>query len=331
MFSSIKGQEAVGRLFKGLIEKKRLAHSYLFIGPDGVGKFLFARTLARVLLCEKGCGCNSCKACKQVEHLTHPALMVIEVPEGKKNIPIENVRELEREIALKPFIPLKRDESMGNHKIFIINNADLLSEDAAHALLKTLEEPPPHSLLILVSARPERLPVTVRSRCHYVRFHPLPREMLVSIFRKQLNLAENDARVLGMVSDGSVGTGVKLFEGAFLRQGDKLAEGLLRGSGAVIEEVLRFARQGNNPIEEVRQRIILQFKMLAFFLRDALFIRHQAAEYLINPDKISLAELIKNRLSTRELEKRIDNLLRAEQYLKMNLNINVVVANALLN
>ncbi len=159
--------------------KGRLAHTWLFSGPPGVGKKRAALTLARCLLCTAHAeadleACGICHGCIQAAARSHPDLVVVELPEGKREHPLESFIGAPDErgraglchaLSLKPM--------MGRRKIAVIDDADALNVEGANALLKTLEEPPPESLLILVAANPDALPSTIRSRCQVLRFNPL--------------------------------------------------------------------------------------------------------------------------------------------------------------
>src|SRR4051812_16934528 len=142
----VRGHEAIVRSFDAAWRKGRLGHAYLFVGPAGVGKHTLARELARALLCEtRGdslAACGACGSCKLVDANTHPDLTLAARPEEKLELPIERIRELIEHLSLKP--------ARGGRKVAILDDADDLNEESANAFLKTLEEPPPGSLLILI-------------------------------------------------------------------------------------------------------------------------------------------------------------------------------------
>ena len=148
----------------------RLGHAYLFHGEDAIGKRLTAVHLAQALNCEHPPAsdaldaCGACRSCTQIAGRTHPDFLLIEPDREMANpqIKIEQIRELEEQIVYQPLV--------GAKKIFLIDDADRMTIGAANALLKTLEEPPAHSLLLLISSRPSALPATVRSRCQAIRF-----------------------------------------------------------------------------------------------------------------------------------------------------------------
>ena len=166
--------------FAGRSARGRLASSFLFAGPAGIGKRTFALKLAQAMLCqtrpeEALDPCGTCPSCAQVAAGTHPDLDVVAKPDDKSFIPLELLigeREHRRReglchnIGLKPFL--------GGRKIAVIDDADYLNAEGANALLKTLEEPPPRSVLILIGTTPAKQLPTIRSRCQLIRFRPLP-------------------------------------------------------------------------------------------------------------------------------------------------------------
>src|SRR5581483_1605432 len=156
--------------FTRVARRHRLAHAYLFVGPAGVGKRMFAEELAKALLCEQNdsnaadfilAACDRCDACLQVEARTHPDFFLVARPEEKNEIPVESMRALCGSFGLKP--------ARGKGKIAILDDADDLNEESANCFLKTLEEPPPRSIFFLIGTSVERQMATVVSRCQVVR------------------------------------------------------------------------------------------------------------------------------------------------------------------
>ncbi len=182
MWQNIVGHDRVLQQFRTALARGRLASTFLFVGPPGVGKRTFALKLAQALLCDTRPEaaldpCGKCAACRQVEALAHPDVHLVQRPADASNLPLElfigddehrNRAGLCYELSLKPF--------SGKRRIGIIDDADLLalgSRESANSLLKTLEEPPPKSVLILIGTSQQRQLPTIRSRCQIVRFDPL--------------------------------------------------------------------------------------------------------------------------------------------------------------
>jgi DNA polymerase-3 subunit delta' len=207
----ILGHDAVVERFRRALHRGRLASSFLFIGPEGIGKRLFAHKLAQALLCqarpeEALDPCEECPACRQVLAAAHPDFEVVVKPADKSFIPVElligdkehRMREgLCRNLSLRPF--------MGGRRIAVIDDADFFNAEGANCLLKTLEEPPPRSVLILIGTSPARQLPTIRSRCQLIRFEPLPAEIVAELLVARGIVADAaQARRLAQSSEGSL-------------------------------------------------------------------------------------------------------------------------------
>src|SRR5262249_29498504 len=151
--------------FRRAVARGRLAHAYLFTGPVGVGKRLFAVELAKALLCDNTTegglqACDRCPSCVQVEAGTRPEFFSAVRPPEALEFPIDLMRELCQSFALK--------SARGRGKVILLDNADDLNEEAANCFLKTLEEPPPRSVLTLIGSTPDRQLQTIVSRCQVI-------------------------------------------------------------------------------------------------------------------------------------------------------------------
>lgn len=170
-FVNIIGNENIKGLLKSSIKTNNLVHSYMFVGPDGIGKKLFAEVFSRMVLCEnQEDSCNTCSSCIRFNSNNHPDFMVVD-SEDRKSIKIGQIRLLQEKIAEKPIV--------SNKKVYIINNADLINVEAQNCLLKTLEEPPEYAVLILVLSNESKLLNTIKSRCTKIAFNKLTDDELL--------------------------------------------------------------------------------------------------------------------------------------------------------
>jgi DNA polymerase III subunit delta' len=208
---SIRGHDRILQQFQRALDRGRLASTFLFVGPAGIGKRSFALKLAQGLLCERVAEekldpCGECPSCRQVAAGTHPDVHVVAKPPDKAFIPLKSLigedetrmREgLCYELGAKPY--------SGRRKIAIIDDADYLNKEGANCLLKTLEEPPPKSLLILIGTSEQRQLPTIRSRCQIVRFSPLTENDVTELLVGQ-GLCDDAAlaRAAAAHSDGSL-------------------------------------------------------------------------------------------------------------------------------
>jgi DNA polymerase-3 subunit delta' len=174
---NIIGQGRALRILLGTLKRGRVPSSAILSGDTGIGKRLTAVNYAKAINClepaDLDC-CDMCISCKKIDSETHPDVMTI-VPENGE-IRIEAVRKVEETLSLKPH--------EGRKKIVIIDDAETMNIYAANAFLKTLEEPPPDSLILLISSNPDRLPDTIRSRCMNIKFYPLPLEECKNLILK---------------------------------------------------------------------------------------------------------------------------------------------------
>lgn len=187
----IEGHDEIVEQFRRAVSRGRLASSFLFVGPEGVGKRAFALRLAQALLCNARPEadldpCETCPACRQVAAGSHPDVHVVAKPAEKSSLPLDLLvgprenrgREgLCHEISLRPY--------SGKRRFAVIDDADYLYAEGANALLKTLEEPPPRSVLVLIGTSPAKQLPTIRSRCQLVRFGRLPEETVARLLRRE--------------------------------------------------------------------------------------------------------------------------------------------------
>ena len=211
IWSNFRGHADQPEMFRRAIERGRLSQSYLFVGPDGVGKQQFARRLAQSLLCREpgdrpGSSRGECSGCRPYLAGNHPDFLYIARPEGKRELQLDLIagpkerrgqEGLCHDLSLRP--------TAGSRKIAIINDADTMNEESANAFLKTLEEPPERAILILIASNLDAVMPTIRSRCQLVRFSPLPiADIQARLIEQDLVQSAEDARFAANLSDGSL-------------------------------------------------------------------------------------------------------------------------------
>jgi DNA polymerase-3 subunit delta' len=203
-FDQILGQESAVAILRNALLNGRLAHAYLFLGPEGVGKRLTALTLAKAMNCKSpprpGDACDRCPSCAKVNSSNHADVIFLE-PEGDV-LKIDQVRDMRKRLRFRPL--------EGGRRACIINSADCLNEAASNAMLKTLEEPPDETHLFLITSRPHKLLPTILSRCQWVKFKPLSSAHIVQVLRTAHSLEEEQARFYSSLAEGSVGQALAL-------------------------------------------------------------------------------------------------------------------------
>ena len=203
-FQAILGHKQAIRGLQSTVQRDRVSHAYLFSGPDGIGKEKIARAFAALLNCEQPIdgpdACGTCRACRQMSEERHPDLHALE-PDGRF-IKIDAVREMCRKLRYKPM--------SGRWRIILIREADRLHEAAANALLKTLEEPTPGNIFLLLSSQTHSLLATIRSRCQHVRCTTLPTNVVSQWLEEQRDIEPQTAAKAAAMSWGSIGYAERL-------------------------------------------------------------------------------------------------------------------------
>jgi len=219
-FAEIIGQRHQLDILRLALVNNRLHHAYLFTGPEGVGKRTIALALAMALHCTEKNGdfCCRCAECARIMARNHPDVRVIERLADKKEISIQQIRDMEKELRYRSF--------SGGRKIAIVDPATLLNPASQNALLKTLEEPPPDSLLILIAASAGALLPTLRSRCLRLSFGPLPQQSIAGFLLSEKRVKPEEAELLAALSMGSLGAALEM-DGVELRERRRVWSGML--------------------------------------------------------------------------------------------------------
>lgn len=197
-FSDIIGQEKAKELLKRSASRNKMSHAFLFRGAAGIGKKTTAKAFAACINClapENREACGTCTACRKLGVNTHPDYLVI-APEGA-SIKIDQVRELRQLLAFPPY--------EGRYRIALLADVHTMRREAANSLLKTLEEPPPNTVLILTGDEAAGILPTIVSRCQGIPFYPLTQEQVAVELIKTRNLDVDQARGLAEISEGSLG------------------------------------------------------------------------------------------------------------------------------
>lgn len=247
MLRRIVGQErAIAQIERALAADK-VAQAYLFDGPLGVGKRTTALALAAALNCEEDpAGCGRCGSCDKIARDLHPDVIGV-VPDGAQ-IKIEQVRAVTARLAYAPH--------EGKTRVIVIDEAERLNASASNAMLKSLEEPRPHTRFVLVSSAPHRLLPTIRSRCQSVRFAPLDARTLVGLLRARGAGAE--AEEAALIADGSPGRALALLEGGRLAERRKLAAALQSAvTSSSARSAFAAAAEAGNDREEIAAALAL--------------------------------------------------------------------------
>lgn len=306
-FAQILGHDRQKEILRRALTTGRLAHAYLFEGPEGVGKQLMALALARAVFCTEGLGCGTCVACRKVDHHNHPDLHLL-VPDGA-TLKIEQVRGLQKELSYKPLEAPK--------KICLIEAADRMNPAAGNALLKTLEEPNGDALLILLTSRPERLLTTIRSRCQRLPFQRLPQMTIEQVLHRQLGLDETEGHVLAALAEGSFKKALGKNRELYLDQRKQLVQQIVELQGGRVIPVFDLAQKLADDKEHLQEIL----EILQAVYRDLLLQEHAApAERLVNIDLRDQIRQLGQRETTASLLRKLSVLARTRYLLERNVN-----------
>lgn len=279
MFNDIAGHEFQKNTLIRASRENIVSHSYLFAGPDGVGKKLIALEFAKILNCKgqvdaDGGNCE-CGSCKKIEKGIHPDVVLVEFT-GVKNIKVDQVREeVEDKLFLKPF--------EGRFKVVIVDESDRMNNSAQNAFLKTLEEPPKDSVIILVTSRPTTLLPTIRSRCQILWFNPLEDTLIAGILEERGGISPEEAVLCAKLSGGSPGKALKLDKELISWRKELISAlgAMSRYSASDISTLAESVSQGTSSDD--LERLELAFRFIYLWLRDLTLIRIGSHD-IINTD-----------------------------------------------
>jgi DNA polymerase-3 subunit delta' len=309
-FDSIKGQDRAVNVIKSYIKSARVGAGYIFCGPDSVGKKMAAFAMAAALNCEsQGMdACGECPSCRKIENGWHPDVHLTLSEDSM--LKIEDIRLLQKEISLKPY--------EGRFKVFIIDSAHNLTAEAANCLLKVLEEPPPLSLIILITDKPQKLFKTILSRCKTVKFSSLNRKELKDILEHGYGLNHSLAHFLAYFCEGRLGETLRLKDTDILSEKNTVIDKLAVSPGA---------RTEGFTVEEKKQ-FRFAINILAAWFRDLYILKSgMGEEEAINCDRIPDLLSAAKGYTFPDLERIFNCLSSTSFYLERNINNRLLLHN----
>jgi DNA polymerase-3 subunit delta' len=323
-FDSILGHERPLQALNGLLENDRLPHAMLFHGFEGVGKATVAQRLAGALLCHDK-GCETCEDCRLFKAGNHPDFVLVtfelrkDKKEYRKQIVVDQIRALSNLVGLGP--------RKGARRVFLIDPADRMNTEAQNALLKTLEEPPPRAVLILIASRPQILLSTVRSRCFALGFGPLRAEHLASLLASQ-GIDRREALQRAALAEGRPGRALDLEIEALRERRETVLAGLerlasQRDTGTVLKLGAALAGKDGPALET-------NLELLLTLLRDAgRAAMDDATAVLVHADLAERLTRLGRALGAERSAALVTSVDRLRDQLRFNLN-RTLVAESLL-
>ena len=291
---------AVGELHNSL-KAGRLSHAYLITGPTHVGKLTLAMRAAQAVNClaPEDAPCHRCSPCRRIPLGQHPDILVLapgvtEEGRARRDISIEDVRAMQRAASLNPY--------EANYRVFIVNGAELLSEEASNSLLKLLEEPPPRSLLLLLTASPNGLLSTIQSRCRRIDLRPVPMADIAKLLQEQEEATPEEAEKVARLSLGCPGWALEAVrDPSILDERAEEAGRILQLVNGGLEQ--RFAYSGElagiffREREEAKEHLYLWLR----WWRDLLLVKEGVPEYVADPDYLAQQQELADKLSTGQI------------------------------
>lgn len=221
-FKDIKGQDEAVSFLKKSLENKRIPHAYIFLGPKGIGKKLAALNFAKALNCQAETTdkpCDMCASCRKIDNSNHPDVFLLKTASNTSSVKIGSIRELIRSVVLKPYEAKK--------KVYIIDDAGAMTQEASNAILKTLEEPPSDSILILIADKINTLLPTIISRAQIIRFFPLKVDEIKDILVNVYKIDSAKAHVISHLSSGRLGDALRYKDEDFFEKRSWIIKGLI--------------------------------------------------------------------------------------------------------
>ena len=276
MWDSVLGHEQNKEFLQNFLQREARPHALLFCGAEGLGKKKLALEFAKTFLCLNGKGNDGCEACRLLNfadgNVSHPDFILVERLPEKRDLSIEQMRELAKQAAFAPVL--------SKNKICIVEDADRLTEAAANSFLKLLEEPPAGWLIILLASSEDKLLTTILSRVVKLRFNPLAVADVKKLLLER-GVAEDASEVLARISEGSVGTALNLNEQNALEYRQTALSFL---EALPLEFPMNYVTDRAWVVKYERAEAMLFVKLLQLLLRDMLFIKTGVTVNLYNCD-----------------------------------------------
>ncbi|MFO0805352.1 MAG: DNA polymerase III subunit delta' [Gemmataceae bacterium] len=319
----VRGHGGILNTFRAAQARGRFGQAYLFVGPAGIGKHLFARQLAKALLCERPPepleSCDQCPSCTQVEAGTHPDVFSVRTPDDKHELPVESIREFCSNLAVK--------SRTGSKKIGIVEDADDFNQESANAFLKTLEEPPSGTVLLLLATSLDRQLPTILSRSQVVRFQPLAAADLRAILKS--NGVEDDklARLVRL-GGGSAGRALALNDEDFWKLRQTLLDGLTSSRpnfASLAKTWEEYFKGAGTETRGQRLRVSLVLGFLAEALRQSLRLTQGAAAAGLDPAEEARLRSFAERLGADRVLDLIDKCVEADYFVERKVQIILIV------
>ncbi len=320
LFSEFVGQDEIKTYLKKSVQDNNVSHGYIFEGAKGIGKYNMAVLFAKALLCKKFNEepCNECSSCIKINTMNHPDLHIISADD--KNIKREAIDELIGSINQKPY------ES--DRKVYIINDSEDMTTQAANTFLKTLEEPAGNTIIILLTENSNLLLPTISSRCQTIRFKKIDNSTIINYIKNKFSLDDNTAKLIAYYSQGVLFNAEKiaLNENDIIKRRDeiiKIYDKVLMNDKNIIFEYETYFEENKDKIDDITE-------ILMIWLRDVYFKKYEIDDLIINIDCIDLLERHYKIIKKQNIDELIKYLQNVRYDVKNNVNYKLIIDNMLI-
>lgn len=314
-FKEVLGHSKPIKLLQQAIKNDKVAHSYLFLGNEGIGRKFVAIQLAKAINCfnneDAQDSCDRCGSCKKIDKNIHPDVLILE-PSGQ-TLKIEQIREMQKDLSYRPY--------EGRRRICILSGADRMAPNMSNSLLKIIEEPPLHTLIILLANHVKSLLPTIVSRCQIIRFYQLPISMVSSWLIKEKGLKRQEAILLASLSEGSIGKALEISKEIETIPRERLLFELIGSKCLTIKNTRNFLELFQ---EDEREDLILLLEVCKTLIRDMIMVKINENS-IINFDLLENIKKVSQNWDIKSLLTRIDLLHQTMSAIRNNANIKLAL------
>lgn len=321
-FEEIIGQNDIKKHFITAVRNGHISHAYILNGEDGMGKMALSEAFASYVFCQnkkENDSCGECVMCRKIDHKNHPD--IIYVTHEKTIISVSDIREqINDNIDIKPY--------EGEKKIYIVDDAELMNEEAENALLKTIENPPEYAIILLLTANADKFLPTILSRCVRLNLKPLPEKTIERYLMKKYEIADYMAKVYAAFSQGNIGKAEKAYSDPEFKERREIVVNLMTRAKTL--KYFEYIEKINEIIKE-KSTLPEYLSLCRLYLRDVLVFKTTGSEDLIcfSDENFEIRKQANNE-SLKSLNDKLEAVKRAEDELSHNVKADVVFTNLFL-
>ena len=325
------GHEKAVEIFDRGIKQNKLSHAYLLVGPSSVGKAKLALGLAQALNCAGDAPpCGECDQCVRIQKGMHPDVQTVRVADERGQdgkawtvVPIERVREVLREANLKPF--------EGRSRVYIFDGVEMVSEEGANALLKTLEEPPEQVVFLLLSSQESRLMPTILSRCQRVELRPVAWPILAEALQERFSLEHEEAIELARLSGGRPGVAIEMVSTPDLREAlNERLETIERLVATGLEERFDYSNTLAGRFSRERESVRSELDLWLEWWRDVLLTSQDMQESAVHLSRMEAITATAKAVTLAQSVAAVAAIAKAWNNLERNVNPRLALENLML-